>query len=75
MLVEDDNASDYFRHQKKEKYPLDNKEQDVKKDQNDLVSKSSYNKNIKNMLLGYTPQNELFGSELSSSLKEFRFGE
>ena len=70
MLVEDDNVLDYFMYHNKEKFLLDNKEQDIKKDQKDLMGKSSNNKIIKSMLLGRTLQNEFLASKLLLSLKE-----
>ena len=55
MLVKDNNALDYFIHHNKKKYPLGNKGPNVKKNQRDLVGKSSNKKSIKNILPRRTP--------------------
>lgn len=75
MLAENDNALTYFIHHKEEKYPMNNKGQDIEEDQRDLISKSSDNKSVKNILLIRISQDELLGSELSLSLRKFRFNE
>ena len=60
-------------YHKEEKYPLGNKRQNVKEDQKDLVKESSNNKSVRNIPFGYIPEDRLFGSELSSPLREIRF--
>lgn len=54
ILIENNNKSDYFIYYNKEKYSLDNKKQNIKKDQRDLIGKSLDGKNIRNMMLIYT---------------------
>lgn len=73
ILVEDNNASDYFMYYDEKKYLLDNKKQDIKKDQKNLINKSSDSKSVKNMLFRHTHQNGLLANELSLSLKEVQF--
>lgn len=73
ILVEDNNALDYFIYYDEKKYLLDNKKQDIKKDQKNLINKSSDSKSVKNMLFRHTHQDELLINELSLSLKEVQF--
>ena len=55
MLAADNNTSDYFMHHKEEKYLLDNKGQDIKEDQKDLLDKSSDTESVREMLPGRIP--------------------
>lgn len=73
MLVEDDNILDYFINHKEEKYPLSNKRQNINEDQKDLIGKSLDNESIRNILLGYIPQDGIFISKSSLSLRKVRF--
>lgn len=73
MLAKNDNALTYFMYYKEEDYLLGNKRQNIKEDQKDLVSKSSVNKNARNMLFEDISQDRFFANELSSSLKEVGF--
>ena len=73
ILAKKDDVSDYFMYYNKEKYPLDNKRQDVEKNQRNSIGKSLNNKSVRNMLPGYTPQDGLLGRESSSFLRDFRF--
>ena len=71
MRGEDDNASDNFEPYEDE--DSKSKVQNIEEDHKNLVGKSS---DIRRRAReGRTPQDELLGSELSSSLKEVRFSE
>lgn len=55
MLTKDNYTSDYFIYYNEKKYLLDNKKQDIKKDQKDLIGKSLDSKSVKNMLSRHIP--------------------
>ena len=73
ILVENDNALDYFTHYNRKKYPQDNKGKDIEKDQKDFIGKNSDNKSVKKMPPKCMPQNGLFATQLSLFLKEVWF--
>ena len=71
MPGEDNNLSDNFRPYKDERSIP--KVQDIEKDHKNLIDKSSDTKS--HARAEPTPQDELLGSESSSSLREVRFSE
>lgn len=74
MLGEDNDVSENFKLHKDEKFILE--EQNIERDYRDMVNKSSNTRSrAKNGLLGRTPQDRLFASELSSFLREISFNE
>ena len=74
MLEEDDNVLENFGPYEDEEFIM--KKQEIEGDQRDLVGKSLDTRSrAKDGLSGHTPQAELFANELSSFLKEVRFGE
>lgn len=75
ILAKNDDILAYFIYYEKKEYPLDNEDQDVEKDQKDLVSKSSDNESIRDGLPRRTPQDRLLGNDLSSSLRKVMFNE
>lgn len=58
---------------KKEEYLQGNKRQNIKENKRDLVGKSLDNKSVRDRLFRHTPQNRLFASDLTLSLREIRF--
>lgn len=54
ILREDENASDYFPYYEGEKHLLNNKKQDIKEDQKDLVDNRLDNGRERNRLSGQT---------------------
>ncbi len=73
MLAEDDDTSDHLMYHKKDKYPLGNKEKEIRENQRDLVGQSSDNESLRDMLPRHTPQAGLLRSESSSFLREVKF--
>lgn len=75
MLAKNNNIFNYSIYHKGEKYPLDNKKPNSKKNQKDLIGKSLDNKSIKNILLEHISQDGFFVSGLFSFWREIRFNE
>lgn len=70
MLTDNNNIWNLFIYYKKEKYRLCYKEQDNKKDKNNLINKNTVNKSIKDMFYRYICQDEILANELLASLKK-----
>lgn len=72
MPGENDNISEYYEPHKDEEYRID--KQDIEGDYKDLVGKSlDFGSYAKDSLSERTPQNRLFASESSLSLRKIKF--
>lgn len=63
------------KNDEEEEYPWGNEEQGVEEGQRDSIGENLDNESVRDRLPRRTPQDGLFASESTSSLREVRFSE